>query len=506
MSRDIVFENGSFITMCPARPRTDCLVVRDGAIVSLDAADAPAGAQRVDLGGRTALPGFVDTHIHLHAFAKRVLGNDLTALENPSIEDIRTYLAGLCAQVEPGKWITVFGYDPYNNQERRLLTRWDIDAASPENPVRMYHRSGHAQLVNSKALEVMGIDIESEDPDGGMIDREVPSGEPNGMLFGMDDYISLFVDEAAQFTMDDAAAAAGKVLASNGVTCVHDATLRNTFERLTTLEDWAARGLLPQRLRSCVGIDEFLVDEDFAQHYEESSCAYGVKFILNQIRGRMNIGQGELDAYFTLLQEAGVPGMIHCVDQEQLEAALHAIEAAVGAFPEKRVPHRIEHASLLTPDMAQRLARLGVTVSSQPTFLYYSGERYLDTVPADEQDQLYCFGTLHASGVPVAFSSDAPISPVAPLHGIYSAVTRKSRKGRHVTQSEGVSVMDALAMHTINGARAVGLGDAVGSLEVGKRADFAVLDRDPLALGDPEELKDVHVTMTVIDGEAVWEQ
>lgn len=500
-----VFENADVITMDAAIPRAEGVVVESGRIVSLDPRSAPKGAKHIDCGGKTMIPGLVDTHIHLHAYAKKCRGNDLSLLEGLTIAKVCAYIAELCKEAGPGEWVTIFGYDPYRIAERRLLTRWDIDAASRDNPVRMYHRSGQGQLCNTRALEVMGINIESEDPDGGMIDREVPSGEPSGMLYGMDRFISSFVPSAEGRTMQDAAAEAGRRLAAAGVTCVHDATLRNTFSRLSTLESWHETGALPQRLRCMVGIEEFLSErDDLERHSREHGSFYGVKIVLDEIRGSLNIDAETLKGYLVELERASVPGMIHCVDEEQLEATVDAIGAARSACPGKRVPHRIEHASLCSDRAIERMGELGILVSSQPAFLYYSGDRYLDTVPEEDIPKLYRFKSLEDEGVNVSFSSDAPITPVRPFRGIYAAVTRHSEDGRVVVASEGLAVMDALEMYTRNAARAMGMGDEVGSLSRGKLADMVLLSADPLRC-DAAELKDIEPEMTVIGGEAVWE-
>ena len=504
MSRDKVYENANIVTLDDKVRKAGCLVVRDGRILSFDACDALPGAEVTDCGGRTMVPGFIDTHIHLYAFARRVAGYDLNTIEDQSIKTINEYIAGIAAGKAPGEWISIYGYDPYNIAEKRMLTRWDIDASSPDNPVRMYHRSGQGQLCNSKALEMMGIDDESEDPDGGLIEREVPSGEPTGMLFGMDEYISAFVPEEDPGFMEKAAKAAGERLAAQGVTCVHDATLRNDFKRVATLEGWAERKLLPQRLTAAIGIRAFMKErENISALLEEHPGVCSVKIILDEIRGRMNIGSEELENAFTELNKAGVAGCIHCVDEEQQEAAIEAAEAALKAVPGSRARHRIEHSSLCTDEMIGRMAKAGIGVSTQPGFLYYSGERYLDTIDAEMLKELYRFGSFAKKGLTVAFSSDAPISPAEPLKGMYSAVTRKTLKGRVVCASEAVSAEEALRMYTVNGAKLLGLDGEIGSLSVGKNADFAVLDRDPLAV-DPEDIKNIGVVMTVIGGETVW--
>lgn len=505
MDERTVFENANVITMDEATPCSSGVVVASGRIVSLDPDSAPDCPNRIDCQGKTMIPGLVDTHIHLHAYAKKCVGNDLSLIDDLTIEKVRAYILDLCSKADPGEWITIFGYDPYRIAEQQLLTRWDIDEVSKDNPVRMYHRSGQGQLCNSCALELMGISIESEDPDGGMIDRVIPSGEPSGMLYGMDRLISAFVPTAKKTKMHRAAARAGDMLARAGITCVHDATLRNSFERLETLEQWHERGALPQRLRCMIGIDEFLANRDsLPRHFENHDSFYGVKIILNEIRGRLNIEREQLKNYLIALEEASVPAMIHCVDELQLEVTLDAIEAARSAFPGRNVPHRIEHASLCSDQMIERMAALGIYASSQPGFLYYSGERYLDTIDEDGIQELYRFRSLRDAGVNVSFSSDAPISPVKPFKGIYSAVTRRSEGGHIVLGSERLSVMDGLKMYTIDGARAMGMDDEIGSLSIGKCADMVLLSSNPLSC-DLSAIENIEVEMTVIGGRTIWQ-
>ena len=505
MARDTVFTNANVIALDEHGTISDTLTVRNGRVFSLHGDTAARGAEIIDCGGRTIIPGFIDTHIHLYAYAKRLSGNDLNSIDDQSIETINRYIARIAEKTAPGEWITIFGYDQYNIAEKRFLTRWDIDSASPSNPVRIYHRSGQGQLCNSRALELMGIDVEFEDLDGGLVDREVPSGEPTGMLYGMDDYISAFVPEESGSFMNTAAALMGQKLAEEGITCVHDATLRNDLKRISTFEKWSEQKLLPQKIYSVTGIESFIANRDnVSDMLRAHPDLYGIKLILNEIRGSMNISDEQLFEYFKLFQKKQVHGCVHCVDEAQLEAVLRAVEAAREACPNK-VSHRIEHASLCDDEMIDKIAAMNMGVSTQPAFLYYSGERYLDTIDEEQLQRLYRFGSLNKAGVNVSFSSDAPISPASPMKGIYSAVTRKTMKGRTVLENEAVSVIDALKMYTINGAKNLGIDAQTGSLVPGKCADFIVLDKDPLSV-DPEELKDIKVDMTYIDGELVWKR
>jgi predicted amidohydrolase YtcJ len=165
--------------------------------------------------------------------------------------------------------------------------------------------------------------------------------------------------------------------------------------------------------------------------------------------------------------------------------------------------HRIEHCSVCPPPLLQRIRDSGITVVTQPTFVYYNGDRYLSTVPDGEQPYLYPIGSMLESGVPVAFSSDFPISEPGPLVGIYAATTRKTERGRTILPGEGVEAIEALRMHTSSAARSAFEEDVKGSVTPGKLADLVVLSEDPTAV-DPGRIKDIDVEMTIVGGEVVW--
>jgi len=165
--------------------------------------------------------------------------------------------------------------------------------------------------------------------------------------------------------------------------------------------------------------------------------------------------------------------------------------------------HRIEHCSVCQPRMAERLASLGVVVVTQPAFIYYSGERYLKTVPERQLRHLYPIATLLKAGVKVAASSDCPVASPNPLVGIYAAVSRRAETGEAVVPEERISPLEALRMYTENAAYASFEEDIKGSITPSKVADLVVLSDDPMRM-PVEEIKDLEVEMTIIGGDVVY--
>ncbi len=167
--------------------------------------------------------------------------------------------------------------------------------------------------------------------------------------------------------------------------------------------------------------------------------------------------------------------------------------------------HRIEHCSVCPPSLARKIASLGIVTVTQPSFIYYSGERYLETVPEEQLKHLYHFRTLLHHGITVAGSSDCPIVPPEPLSGIYAAISRMGEKRHLVGEQEKISTTEALQMYTQNAAWASFEETIKGTVTPGKLADLAVLNGDPVQL-PPDEVKSLQVEMTIIGGEVVWEK
>ena len=230
----------------------------------------------------------------------------------------------------------------------------------------------------------------------------------------------------------------------------------------------------------------------------------GVKIIVGETTGQLYPPQLELNQQVFNAHRAGFQLAIHATRPSAVEAAIIALEDAHNHFPQTGPRHRIEHCFVCPPHLLKRLSGLQAVVVTQPPFVYYSGERYLATVPASQLPWLYRFKSFLDSGLIVAASSDSPVVPDNPLVGIYAAVTRQTELGQYLLRQECVSAEQALAMYTINGAYASFEERMKGSITQGKLADMVVLSDDPVK-SPPEQIKDIKVEMTIIDGKLVWE-
>jgi predicted amidohydrolase YtcJ len=229
----------------------------------------------------------------------------------------------------------------------------------------------------------------------------------------------------------------------------------------------------------------------------------GVKIILDETTGRLNPHQQELNEKVLEIHRRGFQAAIHAIEESAIEAACNAIERALIRYPRNDHRHRIEHCSVCSPPLLRRVASLGIVVVTHPSFLFYNGDRYLETVPDQKLKYLYPIGSLLKAGITVAGSSDCPVVPPNPLIGIYSAVSRNSRTGRTIAHTEKIEPIDALRMYTFYAARAAFEERTKGVILPGKLADLVVLSGDPTQL-PADEIQNLEVEMTILNGEVVW--
>ncbi len=455
--------------------------------------DLVRGAQIVDCCGCTVLPGFVDAHLHFHAFVDSLLSVDLRPEAGiHSIADIQAAIRRKAGTIGPGGWVKGRGYDEFFLAERRHPTRWDLDAAVPDHPVKLTHRSLHAHMMNSAALKLTGINAGTPDPPAGLIERDA-NGEPTGVLYEMGEELAGRVPRWDTETFERGVKQAGQELAACGITAFVDASATNDLLQRQLFAKYKAKGLVPQRTAIMLGAATLRELGRRGNSSEDPALppVWGIKLVLDRTAGEI---QPDATALAATIQEAhtsGWPVALHAVEEETVEAALTAFEAVLPGAREKNPGHRIEHASVCTPRLVQRMAKLGIRVATQPAFIYHHGDRYLASVSPEQQPHLYPLAACLNCGVRVEGSSDCPVIPPSVLRGIYTAVTRQTREGRLLGPEQRVLLKDAIDMYT----RRV--------LAEGETADLVLVSED-LGRASNEALKNTEVRMTMIEGKIVW--
>ena len=439
---DLVLYNANVLTMNLRMPKARLVAMKDGRIVRVGADDdlSMFRGKTIDCEGKTVIPGFNDAHIHIMAYASNLLSIDCSPASVASISDIQARIEQQAEHTPRGMWIKGTGYNEFYLAEHRHPTRQDLDRVSPHHPVKLAHRSLHACVLNSQGLSLAGISLETPDPPGGLIDRELGTGEPSGLLYGMNSYINeQVIPPLGEEELRRGIRLANQNLLSCGITSVQDATVRNGFEQWQVFLRLKERGELVPRASMMFGshaLAEFK-ERGLCFGYGDSTLRLGaVKFAPDETRGRLNPSQGELNEAVLQAHQAGYQVAIHAVEEGTVEAAAAALEYCLRRSPKADHRHRLEHCSVCPPPLLRRLKALKAVVVTQPAFIYYSGERYLSDVPETQLPWLYRTKSFLKNGLSPAASSDCPVVPPNPLIGIHAAVTRRAESG--VDADEGI--------------------------------------------------------------------
>ena len=528
---ELIVEDAVVITMAPGAPPAQALLVRDGRIAVTGSAQqvraaAGPGAQLVRLEGATVVPGLIDAHCHVADVGYLASAADCSQPSAPDIATIRTRLAEASKQTPAGAWVTGGGYVEYKLAEGRHPTRADLDQAVPDRPAVLYHTSLHACVLNTAALAEAGFDDREPDPPGGAFGRDA-DGRLDGVLYEGPMFAlfeaNLRRDLAA---MDDAArtrfvtAAAGR-LAALGLTAACDADMRR--DTLTAYADADTSGQLGLRIYGMVVHDhvDWLLGSGLPRRQSprlasqavkiwadggmssRTAAIYGSYPVPPHGSGILYFERDELTEMVRRFDRLGFQVCIHAQGDRAIETVLDAYAATLAGPGGNPRRHRIEHGGAMYPPLARRAASLGIVVVSQPGFLSVLGDGFAEAF-GDRSDQLYAFASWQRAGITVAGSSDAPVITADPLTGLRDAIVRRTGLGRTLGPDERLTAQDALALYTTRAAFASHQEDEIGSLEPGRRADFTVLDGNPLQ-AEPARITDIRVLATVLDGSPVYQ-
>jgi hypothetical protein len=492
-----------------ARPRAEAVAVEGERILAVGSEGdvRPHVAPRtevIDCGGRAVLPGFIDAHCHLLAYAASLLSVDCNPAAVSSIADIQAAIRRRAETTPAGRWVRAVGYSEVDLAEGRHPTRWDLDAAAPDHPVRLIHRSGHACVLNSLALRLCGIDITTEEPPGGYMERDISSGEPNGLLLEMNELVERAVPPLAYEELAEGVRLANRRFLAAGVTSLVDATHTNGPQEWELLRRLRREGYIAPRITAVVGSDHLDEGGRWRANEEDQSLNLGpTKIMIRELGDEIHPAEDELAALVAEAHGHGWQIAVHAVEERAVAAAVAAFERALGARPRADHRHRIEHCGLCPPELAARIAAVGALVVTQPSFTYYNGERYLREVAPEKQAYLYPLRSLGRAGVRLAAGSDCPVAPPDVVAGLYGALCRRSTGGKTLPGDEAIDIEQAIAMYTTGAAFSIFAERERGSITPGRLADLVVLSGDPTACVADEVLA-LRPEMTVVGGRIAW--
>lgn len=548
---DLILHNGQVLTVDKRFAVASAVVVRGDRIVAVGGEGLLkrfAARDVVDLKGRTLMPGFIDTHLH----PAPIKPSDIAVASATSMAQVQAMLRDKARALGPGQWITGYGWQEANLAEKRNITRADLDAAVPDNPVLLVRAGSHSAVANSLALKLAGIDRNTPDPAGGLIEHDA-SGEPNGIIRESYGAVPRLIPQPGWDVMKPATVTWLRSILALGITSFHDASgsiddepygaggpapgeqgldllgAGMTFRRAREL--YAEMGDRLPRVTMYISYPGAARLKAFPHHtgYGDNHVRLGAigenavdggftgptAWLLADYKGQPGFrGKGrftdaQLQEMVDTAAAAGWQMGLHCIGDAAIVQTVNAYDmalkrlAAQGKMP---ADHRwfTDHFTIMPPDATmQTMARDKVMIAQQPNFLYNLEDRYTQVLDDWRLAHNNAVATpVKKFGLFMAFGSDN--LPVGPLVGLYAAITRKGPSGVVHGAEEAVSRAEAIRMYTANGAYLSWEESQKGTLEPGKLADMIVLPFDPLT-APPEALLKGKVDMTFVGGKLVYD-
>jgi predicted amidohydrolase YtcJ len=495
-----------------------------------------AGTKVMDLGGRLAVPGFIDAHTHFLAGSFQLLEVNL---KNTRDEAEFTRLIGEKARtLRKGRWLLGGNWDEEAWPDAKLPTRWMIDSVTSENPVYLSRYDGHAGLANSLALKLAGVTKDTPDPQGGVIVRNPKSGEPTGVLKdAAQDLVGRVIPNPSEDEVVEALHAGLKQAARVGVTTVDDMALGDSTPNgdftgeVRILRQAEREGWLTCRFYEITPIQEWkrLADAgishnfggDFVQMgavkgFADGSIGSRTAWMFNRYTDDpKNFGlptplmdpPSKMEAAVRGADAAGIQPAIHAIGTRAIAEMLDIyakVEKDDGPGAAAR-RFRIEHAQHMREQDFATFAKLGIIASMQPYHAIDDGRWVEKRVGHDRARWSYTWRSMLNAGAMLAFGTDWPVAPLNPLLGVYAAVTRETLDGKNPGgwfPEEKISLEEALRAYTYGSAYASFQEKEKGTIAPGKLGDIVVLSDDLFTI-PPDKIKDAHVVLTVVGGRIV---
>jgi len=531
---DWVLINGKIITVDQNDRISEAVAVKNGVIAAVGTtseieAIIGEGTEVIDLEGKTVTPGFIDTHSHPGVAATTYLQINCISPPTRSIKEILEKVKEAAKKAQPGEWVRGINYNQLKLDEKRHITKEELDKAAPNNPVLITRLTGHMYILNTMGLRVSGITSGTPDPDGGKIERD-QNGEPTGLLHGLAGSIPLTI--IPEYSVEDIKLGLKKVFnqySEWGVTTVHDpGTTAVDMRAYKELLDEGLRQVRVQMMmRTHRESPRTTLEEMIALGIESGYGNDWLKVMSLKIMGDGTGSGGTAGVYepqargdslglfmtspeeivklMVRAQEHGIRVCVHSIGDRAIDITLDGIEEAQRLHPRPDMRHRIEHNSICTPKQLDRIKSLGASPASSIGYMWSIGDDYYENFGEERVKWCHPHKTMIEMGIIAGGNCDYPITDGNPLLQIYGAVSRKTRTGLVVGPDEAIDVMEALRVYTYNGAYLEKEEHMKGSIEEGKLADMVILDKDILSV-NPEEIKDIKVLKTIAGGKVVYER
>lgn len=492
--------------------------------------------QVIDLGGRAAVPGFIDDHVHFMDGSFQLLTVDLKDAHSEA-EFVRL-LAEKAKSLPSGRWIEGGDWDEEAWPDAKLPTRWMIDAVTPNNPVFISRYDGHATLANSLALKLAGVSRETKDVPGGVIVRDPKSGEPTGVFKdAAQDLFANAIPRPTEAEFEEALKAGLAEARRVGVTSVEDITviedspngsftgeiqllrraelegwLTCRFYEISPIADW--KRLADAGISHNMGSDFLKLGA--VKAFADGSLGSRTAWMFEPFDDEPNnsglpmpilVPPSRMEGEVRGADAAGIQLAVHAIGDRANAEMLDIFTSVGGQHPAAR-RFRIEHAQHVRPQDFARFGKLGVIASMQPYHAIDDGRWAEKRIGHERAASSYAWRSMLNEGVHLAFGTDWPVAPLNPLLGIYAAVTRATLDGKHPDGwfvEQKLTLEEALSAYTAGSAYAAFQENEKGSISPGKLADMVVLSDDLFSI-PPEKIKDTHVVLTLVGGRVVYQE
>ncbi|MCU1258896.1 MAG: amidohydrolase [Bryobacterales bacterium] len=523
---ELILFNGDIRTMDPANPRAQAVAIVDGRFFAVGTNDEVAnlsapGVRRVDLGGKTVYPGFIDAHLHTASSGLRHLKEVNCDLR--SISAIQAVLRERAAKTPAGQWVVGFMYDDTKTSDGRPLTKADLDAVSMDRPIIVTHRGGHTSYVNSRAMQAADVNEKTPDPEGGKIERGA-----DGKLTGRIEerataaFRSKVHEDATPADRREGVKLITRMIVRSGITSVNDP--QGSPDDLAAYQDAYQAGELSVRVYAFQ-----------SQNYITGMLAAGVRSGLGnewvRVGAMKMVADGSISERTAWVSEpyvgrpddhgiqtrteeqlyddskaahaAGWQIATHANGDKAIDVILRVYERLQREAPRKDPRFRIEHCTIINPDLVRRIKAQGVIPTPFSSYVYYHGEK-MKEYGAERLNSMFALRSFLDAGIRATMSSDYPPGPFEPMMFLQSAVTRTDTKENVWGPKQKISIEEALRVATVHGSYASFDEKVKGTIEAGKLADLVVVGRDPLK-EHPSSLVTIPIERTMVGARWMYE-
>ncbi|MHA2151679.1 MAG: amidohydrolase [Candidatus Thorarchaeota archaeon] len=503
---DLVVFNGNIITMDPQKPSATALAVKSYKILAIgeeqDVVDLIPHAKKViDLGGKTVVPGFIDAHTHLTSAGIKAPHVQLDKVG--SVGEAVKFLTDAVSRYPKGEWILGYGWDESEWKKKRFIEAKDLDHVSKDHPVMVTRICGHLASVNTIGLDKLGIDLDQE---GVQRDKD---GKPTGVLKDIEEVWEKV--RAGPVKIQEGVITGNKIANEKGITTVVDNAAEGTIWHVREIE---TRNQLTTRMIVNIPVEQMdhivklgltsgmgspLVRIGGVKIFTDGSIgaktAYVSKGYIDEPdnKGMLLLSQKKFADIVKKAVKHNIQTVTHAIGDEALEMVISTFENIENKSVLRDMRHRIEHAEMISEYMIRRAVGLGLILSMQPNFVgrwQQIGGLYDQRFENERVRGMNMFRVALDNGARLCFGSDG--MPYGPLYGIWSAVTHPNERVR-------LTVEEALRCYTLESAYSIFQENTLGSLTVGKRADFVVLSDNILQV-PVDKIIDINVDMTVVGG------